>query len=233
MPSLFASERLIHRAASLAIVAALGASAAVSVAAVVPPGVTLADKQELVRNNGSEVETLDPALVETVVAANLSRDLFEGLTATTNEGAIVPGVAEKWEQKDATTWIFHLRKSACWSNDQPIVANDFVYGWQRFMDPKTASAYASVFGPFIANGSDVALGVRALDASTLEVRTAGPVPFLPELGSNANFVPMPRAIIEKFGKDWTKPGNLVSNGAFQLKDWQVNSKIVLVKNANY
>ncbi|WP_250467164.1 peptide ABC transporter substrate-binding protein [Caballeronia sp. GAFFF2] len=210
-------------------------------AAIVPSGVTLAAKQELVRNNGSEVETLDPALVETVVAANVTRDLFESLTAANADGTVVPGVAEKWEQKDATTWLFHLRKNARWSNGEAVSANDFVYGWQRFIDPKTASSYASVFGPFLLNGAEIvagkkpasALGVRAIDAYTIEVKTAGLVPFLPELMSNQNFAPVYRAGVEKYGKDWTKPGKLVSNGAFQLKDWQVNSKLVLTKNASY
>ncbi|WP_244816237.1 peptide ABC transporter substrate-binding protein [Caballeronia sp. Lep1P3] len=220
---------------------ALAALSHTAAAAVVPPGVTLAAKQELVRNNGSEVETLDPALVESVGAANLARDLFEGLTATNGDGAVVPGVAEKWEQKDATTWIFHLRNNARWSNGESVTANDFVYGCQRFIAPKTASPYASVFGPFLLNGADIvagkkpvsALGVRAIDANTLEVKTASPVPFLPELMSNANFAPVHRASVEKFGKDWTKPGKLVSNGPFQLKDWQVNSKLVIAKNATY
>jgi oligopeptide transport system substrate-binding protein len=210
-------------------------------AAIVPAGVTLAAKQELLRNNGSEVETLDPALVETVVAANLARDLFESLTAENNDGTVVPGVAEKWEQKDATTWIFHLRKNARWSNGDAVTANDVVYGAQRFVDPKTASSYANVFGPFLLNGAEIvagkkpvsALGIRAIDAYTVEVKTANPVPFLPELMSNPNFAPLHRASVEKYGKDWTKPGNLVSNGPFQLKDWQVNSKIVLTKNPNY
>ncbi|BAN25528.1 peptide ABC transporter substrate-binding protein [Caballeronia insecticola] len=219
----------------------LAAAALNATAAIVPSNVTLAAKQELVRNNGSEVETLDPALVESVVAANLARDLFESMTGTNGDGVVVPGLAEKWEQKDATTWIFHLRKNARWSNGDAVSANDVVYGCQRFLDPKTASSYAGVFGPFIQNGADIAagkkptsaLGVRAIDANTVEVKTDGSVPFLPELMSNPNFGPVHRASVEKFGRDWTKPGNIVTNGPFQLKDWQVNSKIVLTKNPNY
>jgi len=210
-------------------------------AANVPAGVQLAAKQELIRNNASEVETLDPNLAESVPSNNVTRDLFEGLTATNADGEVVPGVAEKWEQKDATTWIFHLRKNARWSNGEPVVANDFVYGCQRLVDPKIASPYATTFGIFLLNGAEIiagkkpldSLGVRAIDAYTVEVRTPGPVSFIPELMSNTNLGPVNKAAVDKFGKDWTKPGKLVGNGAFTLKDWQVNNKLVLARNPNY
>lgn len=210
-------------------------------AAVVPPGTTLHPTQTLIRNNGSEPETLDPALAESVGANNLTRDLFEALTASDSNGKTVPGVAESWKQTDAVTWVFKLRKNARWSNGDPVTANDFVYGIRRFVDPKTASTYASTYGVFLANGKDVALGkkpsteigVKAVDKSTLEVKTAFPVSFLPSLMSNNNLGPVHQASLEKNGKDWTKPGNLVSNGAYVLKTWLVNSKVVLEKNPMY
>lgn len=210
-------------------------------AAVVPPGTQLHATQTLVRNNGSEPETLDPALAESVGANNITRDLFEALTANDSVGKTVPGVAESWKQTDATTWVFKLRPNAKWSNGDPVTANDFVYGIRRFVDPKTASTYASTFGVFLANGKDVALGkkppaevgIKAIDRLTLEVKTAFPVSFLPALMSNNNLGPVHQASLEKNGKDWTKPGNLVSNGAYTLKAWQVNSKVVLEKNPMY
>jgi oligopeptide transport system substrate-binding protein len=213
----------------------------VASAAVVPPGIQLAAKQELIRNNGSEVETLDPNVAETVPSNNVTRDLFEGLTATDSDGTVVPGVAESWEQKDPTTWVFHLRKNAKWSNGEPVVAGDFVYGCQRLVDPRTASTYATTFGVFLLNGSDIVsgkkpvntLGVRAVDAYTVEIKTPFPVPFLPELVSNTNLGPVNKAAVDKYGREWIKPGKMVNNGAFVLKDWQVNSKLVLTKNPRY
>lgn len=225
-------------AASVAL--GLGVSGA-AFAAKVPAGTPLAAKQEIVRNNGSEAESLDPAIAESVGANNLVRDLFEGLTATDNEGRVVPGVAESWKQKDPTTWVFTLRKNAKWSDGSSVTADDFVYGIRRFLDPKTASTYATTYGTFLLNGVEAAegkkpvsdVGVKALDKFTLEIKTPYPVAFLPEVVSNGQLGPVPKAAIDKFGKDWVKPGNMVSNGAFVLKEWQVNSKVVLAKNLQY
>jgi oligopeptide transport system substrate-binding protein len=210
-------------------------------AATVPPGVQLHATQMLVRNNGFEPESLDPALVESAGANNITRDLFEGLTANDATGRIVPGVAESWKQQDATTWTFKLRHDALWSNGDPVTADDFVYGIRRFLDPKTASSYAATFGIFFENGMAAvkgqkpvtAVGVKALDKYTLVVRTNGVVPFLPSLMSRSNLGPVHQKTIEKFGKEWTRPGNMVGNGAFTLKEWSVNSKVVLQKNPRY
>ena len=210
-------------------------------AAVLPPGVQPHPTQHLIRNNGAEPESLDPALAESVGANNLTRDLFEGLTANDADGKTVPGVAESWKQTDTTTWVFKLRPDAKWSNGDPVTAPDFVFAIRRFVDPKTASTYASTFGVFLANGKDVALGkrppadigIKAIDKLTLEVKTAFPVAFLPSLMSNNNLGPVHQTSLQKFGKDWTKPGNLVSNGAYMLKSWQVNSKLVMEKNPHY
>jgi oligopeptide transport system substrate-binding protein len=225
-------------AAALVLAACIGAPA---FAAIIPPGTQLSPKQEMVRNNWAEPESLDPAYVESVNGAEIERDLFEGLTSTDHHSSVVPGVAESWKQTDATTWVFKLRKNAAWSNGQPVTTEDFVYAWRRFLDPKTASKIASTYAVYLLNGLEVVngrkpvteLGVRAIDKFTLEVKTAGSVPFLPAVLSVAQLSPQPRATIEKFGKDWTKPGNMVSNGAFMLKDWQVNSKVVVEKSAGY
>jgi len=229
------SFSVVAAAVSLALVAPS------ALAAKVPAGVQLAAKQELTRNNGSEAESLDPALAESVGANNIARDLFEGLTATDADGKVVPGVAESWKQTDPTTWVFKLRKTAKWSDGSSVTADDFVYGIRRFLDPKTASPYATTYGIFLVNGQEAAegkkpvsdVGVKAIDKYTLEIKTPYPVAFMPELVSNTQLGPAPKAAIEKFGKDWTKPGKLVGNGAFVLKEWMVNSKLVIAKSPIY
>ena len=235
-------KKPLNSLAKLAALTVLSLSAvATSQAATIPAGVVLHATQTLVRNNGSEPETLDPALAESVGANNITRDLFEGVTGVNSVGATVPGVAESWTQTAPATWVFKLRPTAKWSNGDAVTAEDFVFGIRRFLDPKTASTYSSSYGPFLLNGADVvkgvkppaAVGVKAIDKLTLEVKTSGPVSFLPALMSNSNLGPVHKASLEKFGKDWTKPANLVSNGAFMLKEWQVNSRLVLEKNPKY
>lgn len=104
-------------------------AASAATAADVPAGVQLADKQTLVRNNGSEVQSLDPHKIEGVPESNVSRDLFEGLLISDVEGHPSPGVAEKWENKDFKVWTFHLRENAKWSDGTPVTAHDlFIAG---------------------------------------------------------------------------------------------------------
>ncbi|GAL43816.1 MULTISPECIES: oligopeptide ABC transporter substrate-binding protein OppA [Citrobacter] len=214
----------------------------VATAAVVPAGVQLAEKQTLVRNNGSEVQSLDPHKIEGVPESNISRDLFEGLLISDVDGKPSPGVAEKWDNKDFKVWTFHLRKDAKWSDGTPVTAQDFVYSWQRLANPNTASPYASYlqYG-HIVNIDDIIagkkpvtdLGVKAIDDHTFEVTLSEPVPYFYKLLVHSSVSPVPKAAVEKYGDKWTQPTNIVTNGAYKLKDWVVNERIVLERNTNY
>ena len=213
-----------------------------AMAADVPAGVQLAEKQTLVRNNGAEVQSLDPHKIEGVPESNVNRDLFEGLLVTDVDGHPAPGVAEKWENKDFKVWTFHLRKDAKWSDGTPVTAEDFVYSWQRLANPTTASPYASYlqYG-HIANIDDIIagkkpvtdLGVKAIDANTFEVTLSEPVPYFYKLLVHPSVSPVPKSAVEKFGEKWTQPANIVTNGAYKLKDWVVNERMVLERNPQY
>ncbi len=109
-----------------------------ALAAQVPPGTQLAEKQELVRNNGSEPASLDPHKVESDVEFNIISDLFEGLVNVSPAGAIQPRLAERWENKDNLLWTFHLRPGLTWSDGTAITAQDIVWSWQRLVSPATA-----------------------------------------------------------------------------------------------
>ncbi|KJG02637.1 ABC transporter substrate-binding protein [Photobacterium angustum] len=221
---------------------AVAATSFSSFAAQVPADVKLADKQELVRGNGTEPESLDPQKVSGVSESNVIRDLLEGLVNQDSKGNLVPGAAKSWETADNKTWIFHLREDAKWSNGDPVTADDFVYTWRRLADPKTASPYASYIQmTTMANAEDIiagkkpadTLGVEAVDTHTLKVTLDKPVSYFASMLVHTSMKPVNQKVVEKFGDDWTKVGNYVSNGAYKLDKWVVNERIVLTRNDNY
>jgi oligopeptide transport system substrate-binding protein len=211
-------------------------------AANVPAGTQLAEKQELVRNNGSEPASLDPHKVESDVEFNIISDLFDGLVSVSPAGEIQPRLAEKWENKDNTVWTFHLRPGITWSDGTPITAEDIVWSWQRLVDPKTASPYASYPGSMrIVNGTDIAegkkapesLGVKAINDSTLEVTLTQPNAAFLAMLAHPSLVPIDKVLVGRFGDKWTKPEHFVSSGAYKLSQWVVNERIVAVRNPKY
>ncbi|MGE0971086.1 ABC transporter substrate-binding protein [Klebsiella sp. WOUb02] len=218
------------------------AAAAPTLAAQVPAGTVLAEKQELVRNNGSEPSSLDPHKVESDVEFNIISDLFEGLVSVSPGGEIQPRLAEKWENKNNTVWTFHLRPGITWSDGTAITAQDIVWSWQRLVSPTTASPYASYPGNMhIVNAQDIAqgkktpdtLGVKAIDDATLEVTLSQPnAAFLPML-AHPSLVPLDKVLVSRFGEKWTKPEHMVTSGAYKLSQWVVNERIVAERNPRY
>ncbi|MFZ1872279.1 MAG: ABC transporter substrate-binding protein [Chania sp.] len=222
--------------------AAIGAGFSGAIAAQVPPGTVLAEKQEIVRHIKDEPASLDPIKAVGLPEAQVARDLFEGLVNQGADGKVIPGVASRWQTSDNQIYLFTLRKDARWSNGDPVTAKDFVYSWQRLVDPKNLSPFAwfaQLAG--IQNADEIIagklpvdkLGVTAVDAHTLKVQLNKPVPYFVSLTANFSLFPVPQATVEKLGNDWTKVGNLVGNGAFKLQDRVVNEKLVLVPNEHY
>lgn len=193
------------------------------------------------KGNGSEPQSLDPQLAEGVPSSHIHRDLFEGLIAEDPAGELVPGVAEKWEiSDDGKTYTFHLRESK-WSNGDPVTAEDFVYALQRLVNPATGSTYSFIAYPIVnakaiadGNEKDVSkLGVKALDAHTLQITLENSTPYFLGLLTHPSTLPVPKAVVEKQGKNWTRKENIVSNGPFKMADWVPNSQITLIKDENY
>ncbi|GAA3528934.1 ABC transporter substrate-binding protein [Zobellella aerophila] len=211
-------------------------------AADVPAGTQLAKVQQLIKGNGAEPATLDPHKTEGVPESNILRDLFEGLVVSGPNGETLPGVAESWETQDNQNYLFHLRADAKWSNGEAVTAHDFEYSFKRAIDPKTASSYSWYLEiPTIINAGAIlkgekdpaTLGVKALDERTLEIKLEQPVPYFVTMLSHTTTYPVNQKVVEQFGDEWTKPGNLVSNGAYTLSGWVVNEKIELSRNAHY
>lgn len=210
-------------------------------AASVPSGTRLAPNQSIIINNGTEVASLDPHKTEGVPESDVITNLLEGLVATDNFGHLVPGVAQAWQQQD-NIWIFTLRTDARWSNGEPVTAEDFVYSWQRLVDTKTASPYASYLQyAHILNVDKIiagkqppsALGVKALDKQHLQVTLTQPVPYFTAMLAHTALKPVHRQTLEQWGDKWTRPEHYVGNGAFTLNNWVVNEKITLKRNPQY
>jgi oligopeptide transport system substrate-binding protein len=192
------------------------------------------------RGAAGDVATLDPQKTASVTEADLLGDLFEGLVTYDAEGRIIPGVAESWSvSADGLTYLFKLR-DAKWSNGDAIKAADFVFTFRRLLDPATGAQYANLFYP-IANADKVnrgeapldALGVRAIDARTLEFTLAAPTPYFLELLAHQTAAPVQESNVRRFGEDFVRAGNLVSNGAYKLAYYFPNDRAVLVKNENF
>ena len=204
-------------------------------------GQELSPTQVFRKNNGTEPGTLDPHRAEGVPASNVLRDLFEGLVMEDPSGAYISGAAESWSlSEDAKTYVFKMRENGKWSNGDVVTAEDFVYGLRRSVDPATLSNYSSMLYP-IKNARDIVLGkrssetlgVRANGPTTLIIELEEPTPYFLSLLTHSTTYATHRPSVEKFGARFTRPGNLVGNGAFKLEEWRVQSHIKLVRNTEY
>jgi oligopeptide transport system substrate-binding protein len=190
--------------------------------------------------NTTDPGTLDPQKSAGSWESVIISELLIGLTDFDSMGRATPGMATHWDvSPDGTVWTFHLR-DASWSDGVPVSAEDFVAGFQRLFDPMTAASQASQFY-WIKNAQPVnggkmplsALGVRAVDAKTFEVRLEHPWPVLPDYLNGVSVAPVPRHVVARFGDDWVKPGNYVSNGPYRLVRFGLGDKVVVEKNLRY
>jgi oligopeptide transport system substrate-binding protein len=204
-------------------------------------GSELAATQVLHLGNGADPQTLDPHRAEGVPASDILRDLFEGLTSEAPDGRIIPGAAESWSiSKNGLQYTFRLRADARWSNGDPVVAGDFVYGLRRSVEPATLSKYSSILYPIVNAESIVmgqqpatSLGVEAIDDLTLVIRLTGPTPYFLELLNHSTTYPVHRTTVEKYGARFARAGNLIGNGAYRLEEWVIQSHIRLKRNEFY
>ena len=200
----------------------------------------------LLVGNAAEPGDLDPHLASILNDQIVVNTLFEGLTLLDERTTQpLPAVAESWSTSaDGLVWTFKLRAGLKWSNGDALVAGDFIAAWRRVLNPAFASDNAwYLFALKNAEAynakqlTDVAaVGFAAPDARTLVLTLERPTPYLAALVSMPAWFPLNARTLEKFGAlekrgtAWTRPGNLVSNGAFTLAEWQPNARIALVKN---
>ncbi|MEK7794313.1 MAG: peptide ABC transporter substrate-binding protein [Candidatus Hydrogenedentota bacterium] len=200
-------------------------------------------------SSGGEPKSLDPHLVTGTVEEKVLSSLFEGLVNMDYATMMpVPGAAERWDvSEDGVVYAFHINPTAKWSNGDPVTAGDFVYSWERILNPKLAAEYAYMLYPIAGaeayNKGETAdfgaVGAKASDDSTLVVTLRAPTPYFLALHIHFTFYPVHRATIEAHGGTydreaaWTRAGIMVSNGPFMLSEWVPNDRIIANKNPDY
>ncbi len=199
--------------------------------------------------NGTEPQGLDPHVVTGVPESRMLRALFEGLVVK-NPYTLEPepGVAQRWEySEDRRILTFYLNPAARWSNGESVTAHDYVWSWQRALNPAMGNLYGYMLYPMVnaeayatgklENPDD--LGVKALDDLTLQVSLNEPTPYFLQLMDHYSTFAVHRPTIEKFGKatdrftKWTRAENMVGNGAFKLTEWLLNRRVVMEKSETY
>jgi oligopeptide transport system substrate-binding protein len=205
--------------------------------------------QVLHLGNGSEPSGLDPHLITDVGASRIVAELLEGLIGLDPKTlAAEPAAASSWKvSADLKTYTFYLNPNGKWSNGDKVVAQDFVYSWQRLLMPDLASEYS--YQLFVVSGAEDyhtgiiedfnSVGVKAINDLTLQVELQAPTPYFLTLLSHPSTFPVHRPTIEEFGDIddpgslWTRAGNYVGNGPFVLTEWALNRIIRIEKSPSY
>lgn len=214
-------------------------------------GDTEASAQEVRMLESTSIPAMDTIMASDTVSFTTMNNVFEGLYRLDPNQEVVEGMADGEPEisEDGTVYTFKL-KDATWSNGDPVTAHDFVFAWQKAIDPENASPY----GPYMMDGKIVGakeitnaaangeeydlntLGVKAVDDKTLEVTLERPIPYFKSLMSFPTFYPQNQAFVEEQGENYAKTSeNLVYNGPFTLSDWEgsTDSEWAYAKNNDY
>ncbi len=200
--------------------------------------------QEITVTAKSEISSMDPSLITDTVGFQWAGETLEGLYRLDEDGNLSEGIAtDSSVSDDGLTWTFDLREDAEWSNGDPVTADDFVYAWQRAVDPDTGSEYGPYFlGGVIENAQEIAdgeaeldeLGATAVDEHTLEVQLEKPVPYFESMTVFVTFMPLNQDFVEEHGEDFgTEAEYTLANGPFEMTSWDHEEGWTVEKNDTY
>jgi oligopeptide transport system substrate-binding protein len=191
---------------------------------------------------GPDVRVLDPAEATDPAEGNVLLTLLEPLVVLDETGNPAPGLANRWNLSDDGRIVtFHLRPSGVWTNGDPVTAADFEYAWKRATAPRFATKNAPLFDDIVGaaaytdcdsdkqdcNELRERIAVEAVDDVTLEVTLKHPAPWFLQRVAHWAFLPVHEPTIAEYKRRWTLPGNIVSNGPFELVTWSRSSALEL------
>lgn len=202
--------------------------------------VAFASPVQLERGNGPEPATLDAHRCQEVACGNVLRDLYEGLVTEDAAGRLIPGMAQRWSvSRDGRVWTFTLRDGLRWSNGEAIDAGQVVASFRRAFAPATAAPFGELFDALHGARAVQAgrlppesLGVAAPDPRTVVFTLDRSAP-LPALLTLPTAFPVYLPAVERFGAQHTRPGRLVSNGAYRLAAWTPQANLVVERNRHF
>ena len=200
-----------------------------------------------------EPETIDPNLGSSVDSAMYANHQFENLMKYTmtdehpaddatmyNVDVDLGQAAAYTVSEDQKEYVFTLRDDIFWSDGQPVKAQDFVYSWQRLVNPETAADYGYFLDNIVLNAAEIQagekdpseLGVEAVDDKTLKVTLASPCAYFLSMCAFPALMPIRQDVVEA-SDNWTDPANIVVNGAYKVTEWVHDSYIKMEKNDKY
>ena len=204
---------------------------------------------------GTEPPSMDPALATDSTSIGCIRQMFMGLTGFDEKAAVIPALATEWSASaDGLVWTYKLRNDGRWIHRNPVngefedvgpvTAFDVEYGAKRTLDPNSASDYAFVL--YILKGGEEfntadpkaenfeelrsGVGVTAVDTYTVQFTLKEPAGYFPSITGMWVTFPMPQAVIEELGDQWTEAGLIVTNGPYTLEEWSHGAYVRMVKN---
>ena len=197
--------------------------------------------------------TLDPGQTQYSHETAVLRAIDEPLLKPVADlSGVVGAAAQSYDVGGGgTVYVFHLRKTAQYSDGVPVKAQDFVYAWQRLIDPRLAAPSGTFFANAILNGEQVTLldpqrdasridaalatlGVKAVDDFTFQVTLARPDPAFVWIAALPAGSPIRQDLVKKYADKWAaSPESLVTNGPFHVTEMVANDHITVVPNTHY
>jgi oligopeptide transport system substrate-binding protein len=194
---------------------------------------------------GAEPPSLDPGLATDTTSSSVINNIMDPLIKLGPAPGLkaLPGAASSWTVSGATVTL-NLRRNVRWTNGQPTTAGDYVWAWLRTISPELGADYAYQF--YGIKGAEAynlcksncgalraKVGIKALSPYKLRIQLTSPQPWFVQQLSHTSFIPVHKATVQRHGKNWTEPGNIVTNGPFRLASWRHDASVTLVKNTKW